>query len=171
MLLGTGNDNLIGMHISDIVPALKGAPLQNLFLPDLGRGPARDRGKGGLKKAQVPDKKAEKKPGPVCSLQIMHFADCEPLDVTLQAFNVGRPKKEICVMLHLVRPTTGPSGFKAMLRDNLPGASRALIAAGRGLGVEGSLGLNMSNNQRSIRNSSQALHGLQVRFESNLSEQ
>ncbi len=49
-MLGTSDDSLIGMHIGDLVTGVAGAPISNLFLPDLGRGPkAMAKMKGGLK--------------------------------------------------------------------------------------------------------------------------
>ncbi len=50
VMLGTNDEQLVGMHIGEIVTGMAGAPIGNLFLPELGRGPkAISKMKGGLK--------------------------------------------------------------------------------------------------------------------------
>ncbi len=50
VMLGTNDEQLVGMHIGEILTGMAGAPIGNLFLPELGRGPkAISKMKGGLK--------------------------------------------------------------------------------------------------------------------------
>ncbi|GAX73357.1 hypothetical protein CEUSTIGMA_g810.t1 [Chlamydomonas eustigma] len=124
LLLGVSDEKLVGTHIGDVMPAMVGRPVSHLFLSNLGQGPKSSVMKKGGLKTRIGYDEEQVKPGPVNVMTTNHFVDNLPLSLSAQAVPAKGYKKEVCLVLHLNKPSTGCRDFIDVLKANSQGVLR-----------------------------------------------
>ncbi|GAX73365.1 hypothetical protein CEUSTIGMA_g818.t1 [Chlamydomonas eustigma] len=120
-MLGVQDSGLEGLRFGDVMPEA-GRAIENLFLKNFGQGIQHTSRKGGLKQERKGhDKHFSKKPGAINLVHLTHYADGQPLALTVQAVGLRQQRHEVCLILRLYRPITGINDFKTVLKENPPG--------------------------------------------------
>ncbi|GAX73356.1 hypothetical protein CEUSTIGMA_g809.t1 [Chlamydomonas eustigma] len=118
LVLGRSDESLHGLHIGSLIPAMESKPVNNLFLKDFGVGPKAAVKRGGLKTGFREAEDAAVSTGPTNMSLIKHWSDDKPLGISVQAIRLRNSKREICVLLHVHKPQSGPSNLLQILREN-----------------------------------------------------
>ncbi|GAX78754.1 hypothetical protein CEUSTIGMA_g6191.t1 [Chlamydomonas eustigma] len=132
LLLGAADEELVGLDITRLLPAMEGKPIADLFLPDLGitAGGAATVVKKGALKSNEYDRRLEK-PGAVNLLRSMHLMDGNLVDLQVQAMPSKRRSREVVLLLHLYKPiSVSKQNFRELLKANPVGQERELRLLG-----------------------------------------